>query len=80
MKLNINDNFEKLYEDESQYGYYEPENDSFDRFSLSKPSQQKITLKILNRLKKARRTKEFEQSIKKELLGAMYGIEQNSEV
>lgn len=78
MKLNLLD-FNSLYEDLDDYGYYNPENDSFDKFSLSKPSQQKITLKILNRLKKARRTKELEKSIKKELLGAMYGIEHDSE-
>ena len=66
-------NFQKLYED-GDLGYYDSTQDSYNKMSLSKPRQQKLTLKMLIRLKKIRRTKRLENSLKNELLGAMYGV------
>lgn len=79
--LNISNNFEKLFEEDDnlEYGYYNSDEDSYNTSSLNKPSKQKITLRMINRLKKMRRTKNLEKSLKRELLGAMYGIDQDSD-
>lgn len=79
--LNVSNNFNELFENagELEYGYYNPSEDDYNTMSLNKPRQQKITLRMINRLKKMRRTKSLEKSLKRELLGAMYGIDQDSE-
>lgn len=63
--------FSKLTEDD-ELGYYDPTQDNYDKLSLDKPRQQKVTLRTINRLKKMRLTKKVENAVKQELLGAMY--------
>lgn len=52
---------------------YSPEDDSISGISIEDERKPKLTLKMLNRLKKIRSTKNLEMSKKQELLGIMYG-------
>lgn len=63
--------FRNLTED-SEAGYYDPKEDNYDRMSIDKPRQQKLTLKMLNRLKRIRNSKKLENDMKAEFLGIMY--------
>ena len=58
---------------------YEPENDSFTRQELGNTRKPKLTLRMINRLKKIRATKAVEMAKKDELLGVMYGIKPESD-
>lgn len=58
---------------------YEPENDEFNRQELGNTRKPKLTLRMVNRLKKIRATKAVEMAKKDELLGVMYGIKPESD-
>lgn len=73
--LNLDVDFEKLFEDDSDdYGYYDASNDTYNKMDSQKVRQQKLTLRMLNRLKRIRKTRKLEQTLKREVLGAMYGV------
>ena len=59
--------------DQDGRGEYDPTTDKISTLSLDDTRKPKLTLKIINRLKKIRSTRDFELSKKKELLGIMYG-------
>ena len=73
--LNLDVDFEKLFEDDSDdYGYYDASEDTYNQMDSKKVRQQKLTLRMLNRLKRIRKTRKLEQTLKREILGAMYGV------
>lgn len=73
--LNLDVDFEKLFEDDSDdYGYYDASEDTYNKMDSQKVRQQKLTLRMLNRLKRIRKTRKLEQTLKREVLGAMYGV------
>ena len=73
--LNLDVDFEKLFEDDSDdYGYYNASEDTYNKMDSQKVRQQKLTLRMLNRLKRIRKTRKLEQTLKREVLGAMYGV------
>jgi len=61
-------------EKDIQTNRFDPESDSFDHLDLGDDRKPKLTLKMINRLKKIRSTKNLEMVKKQELLGIMYGI------
>lgn len=52
---------------------YDPEQDKINAQNLDDTRKPKLTLKMINRLKKIRSTKNFEMAKKQDLLGIMYG-------
>lgn len=58
---------------------FDPEQDSFDHLDLEDTRKPKLTLKMINRLKKIRSTKNLEMAKKQELLGIMYGLQPDAE-
>ena len=53
---------------------YDPEQDKINRLSIEDTRKPKLTLRMINRLKKIRSTKSLEMAKKQDLLGIMYGI------
>ena len=60
-------------EKDIQTNRFDPGEDKFDHLSLGDDRKPKLTLKMINRLKKIRSTKNLEMVKKQELLGIMYG-------
>lgn len=60
-------------ENEAPDNFYNPEEDDINKASLGDTRKPKLTLKMVNRLKKIRSTKNLEMAKKQELLGIMYG-------
>lgn len=58
---------------------YEPENDTFTQQQLGNTRKPKLTLRMVNRLKKIRATKKLEMAKKEGLLGVMYGVKPESD-
>lgn len=55
-------------------GFYDPNEDAVMGHNLEDTRKPKLTLKMVNRLKKIRSTKNLEMTKKQELLGIMYGL------
>lgn len=67
-------------EDDQDYnGRFDPTQDSVQHLDLDDTRKPKLTLKMINRLKKIRSTKNLEMTKKQALLGIMYGIGQEDE-
>lgn len=60
-------------QDDSQ-SFYDPNQDSLGAPNMGDTRKPKLTLKMVNRLKKIRSTKNLEMSKKQDLLGIMYGL------
>lgn len=60
--------------DQDSNARYSPENDSLGGPDLDSERKPKLTLKMINRLKKIRSTKNLEMAKKQDLLGIMYGL------
>lgn len=52
---------------------YNPAEDKVEKKNLSDTRKPKLTLKMINRLKKIRATKDLEMAKKEQFLGVMYG-------
>lgn len=67
----------KLNESEGEsdegLGVYNPEEDAVQKRELDDTRKPKLTLRMINRLKKIRATKALELAKKDEFLGQMYG-------
>ena len=66
--------FELIRESDDTPSFYDPETDQFDQAHLDDTRKPKLTLRMVNRLKKMRSVKALETVKKQELLGIMYGI------
>jgi hypothetical protein len=55
-------------------GFYDATKDDFNSHSTNDTRKPKLTLKMINRLKKIRSTKNLEMTKKQNLLGIMYGL------
>ena len=65
----------KLYElDHDSIGRYQPDQDKVEKKSYGDKRKPKLTLKMINRLKKIRASKSLEMHSKKKILGIMYGV------
>lgn len=53
---------------------YDPSQDKINHLSIEDTRKPKLTLRMINRLKKIRSTKSLEMAKKQDLLGIMYGI------
>lgn len=60
-------------ENDTSNNRYDPEQDKINHLDLEDTRKPKLTLKMINRLKKIRSTKNLEMAKKQELLGIMYG-------
>lgn len=60
--------------DDQSDSFYSPETDNLGAPNLGDTRKPKLTLKMINRLKKIRSTKNLEMVKKQGLLGVMYGI------
>lgn len=60
-------------ENDTSNNRYDPEQDKISHLDLEDTRKPKLTLKMINRLKKIRSTKNLEMAKKQELLGIMYG-------
>ena len=60
--------------DQDNNGFYEPTEDALGAPDIDSTRKPKLTLKMVNRLKKIRSTKNLEMTKKQELLGIMYGL------
>lgn len=74
----------KLNEDEDSVdgqddGRYDPSQDEYDRADLGDTRKPKLTLRMVNRLKKIRATKAIEMAKKDELMGVMYAVKPESD-
>jgi hypothetical protein len=58
---------------EQDSGFYNPDDDAINKHDLDDTRKPVLTLKMVNRLKKIRSTKNLEMAKKQELLGIMYG-------
>lgn len=74
MKFNLFCNlFENLSDDLSNTNMrYNPEEDTINKINLKDTRKNKLTLKMINRLKKMRIAKNIENINKKKILGIMY--------
>ena len=66
-------------DDTETTGFYNPEDDAFDHHDLGDDRKPKLTLRMVNRLKKIRSTKDLELAKKQDLLGIMYGLGQDED-
>lgn len=60
--------------DQDSNSRYSPENDALSGPDIDSERKPKLTLKMINRLKKIRSTKNLEMAKKQDLLGIMYGL------
>lgn len=60
--------------DQDSNSRYSPENDSLSGPDIESTRKPRLTLKMINRLKKIRSTKNLEMAKKQDLLGIMYGL------
>lgn len=66
----------KLTESETnpiETGRYDPAEDEFSHQNIDDTRKPKLTLRMINRLKKIRATKDLEMAKKDQFLGVMYG-------
>ncbi len=66
-------------EESVEDGHYAPEEDSFSQADLGDTRKPKLTLRMVNRLKKIRATKALELARKDELLSVMYAVKPESD-
>lgn len=66
-------------ENEVSNNRYDPEQDKINHLDLEDTRKPKLTLKMINRLKKIRSTKNLEMAKKQELLGIMYGLQPDAD-
>ncbi len=72
----IKEDVQKVEDDvEPSNNRYDPEQDKINHLSLEDTRKPKLTLRMINRLKKIRSTKNLEMAKKQELLGIMYGLQ-----
>jgi hypothetical protein len=64
----------RVEDDQEDVGFYDPQSDDLNKHRLGDTRKPTLTLKMVNRLKKIRSTKNLEMVKKQELLGIMYGI------
>lgn len=64
----------RVPDDQEDIGFYNPEEDAINKHNLDDTRKPTLTLRMVNRLKKIRSTKNLEMVKKQELLGIMYGI------
>lgn len=64
---------------EQSGGFYDPEQDKVEGLTLDDTRKPKLTLRMVNRLKKIRSTRDLEMAKKQELLGIMYGLGDSDE-
>lgn len=60
-------------------GYIDPNEDEFLKADPDDTRKPKLTLKMINKLKKIRATNDLENLKKESLLGVMYGIPEDDE-
>ena len=60
-------------DDDNANGRYDPSEDKITQQDIGDTRKPKLTLRMINRLKKIRSTKNLEMAKKQELLGIMYG-------
>lgn len=53
--------------------FYDPTDDEYNKADIQYTRKPRLTLRMINRLKKMRSVKELEMSKKRELLSTMYG-------
>ena len=64
----------RVADDQEDIGFYNPQEDAINKHSLGDTRKPTLTLRMVNRLKKIRSTKNLEMVKKQELLGIMYGL------
>jgi len=69
----LNESAPRMQDEGEEASRYSPEDDSITGIDIEDTRKPKLTLKMLNRLKKIRSTKNLEMTKKQELLGIMYG-------
>ena len=74
--VKLNEDVQKVEDvrDQDENTRYDPSEDEITGRSLDDTRKPKLTLKMVNRLKKIRSTKNLEMTKKQELLGIMYGL------
>jgi hypothetical protein len=70
----LNENVPRVPEPTQDSGFYDPNQDAIMGHSLGDTRKPKLTLRMVNRLKKIRSTKNLEMAKKQNLLGIMYGL------
>jgi len=75
----LNESNQRLETEQDPNPRYDPENDSQSGPDIDSTRKPKLTLKMINRLKKIRSTKNLEMAKKQGLLGIMYGMGSDSE-
>lgn len=66
-------------QEDGDTGFYNPEEDEYDQAELGDTRKPKLTLRMVNRLKKIRATKAIEMAKKDELMGVMYAVKPESD-
>lgn len=64
---------------DDQASRYDPQADEFTRQHIGDSRKPKLTLRMINRLKKIRSAKDLEMTKKQDLLGIMYGVGNDEE-
>jgi len=64
---------------EQNYGRYDPEEDTVHKQELHNTRKAKLTLRIVNRMKKIRSTKRLEMAQQQDILGLMFGAPEDDE-
>lgn len=72
--VKLNEDAQRVEEPRDEPTRYSPEDDSISGIDIEDERKPKLTLKMLNRLKKIRSTNNLEMAKKQELLGIMYGL------
>jgi hypothetical protein len=62
-----------------EVGRYDPEKDNIHKRTLGDTRKSKLTLKLVNRMKKIRSTKRLEMAQKQDILGLMFGAPDEDE-
>jgi len=70
----IKESSPRIADDQESASFYDPNQDAFNGQTLGDTRKPALTLKMINRLKKIRSTKNLEMIKKQELLGIMYGV------
>lgn len=65
--------------EERDLGFTDPSKDDFTKRYLDDTRKPKLTLKLLNKLKKIRATRQLEQLKRNDLLQTMYGLPEEGE-
>jgi hypothetical protein len=70
----LNEDAQRVENPRDEATRYSPEDDKMTGIDIEDERKPKLTLKMINRLKKIRSTKNLEMTKKQELLGIMYGL------